>query len=248
MKPELKIERKKSYYRQKLNSFLINRTFQFILKLCVFLNVVCLAIYYDEAPLAYRTFLKITGTIFAFIYTLEAILKIVAFGFKAYFSNSIYVFEFLLACFYILDSLTEFIFLPDFYTSIDQQSLYLIRISRIFRLLPLFRLIQYLKGVFKIFKTLSMSFSLLFHLFFLLLLTYFIYAVIGCFFFKKVIQGRKIDENVNFQNIFNAIITLFKCTTSDDWAALILDTSNTEPDCQKNIDCGSSIIYFKLFF
>lgn len=185
MKPELKIERKKSYYRQKLNSFLINRTFQFILKLCVFLNVVCLAIYYDEAPLAYRTFLKITGTIFAFIYTLEAILKIVAFGFKAYFSNSIYVFEFLLACFYILDSLTEFIFLPDFYTSIDQQSLYLIRISRIFRLLPLFRLIQYLKGVFKIFKTLSMSFSLLFHLFFLLLLTYFIYAVIGCFFLQK---------------------------------------------------------------
>lgn len=230
----------KGQFRRRLVAFLNNRSFQFLLKFCVFMNVICLAIYFDEAPMTYMVFLKYTGIFFAFIYSFEALLKIIAFGFKSYFSNSIYLFEFSLAIFYILDSITEFIFLPDFYESFDQRSMYLIRISRIFRLMPLFRLVQYLKGVYKIFKTLSMAFSLLFHLFFLLLLTYFIYSIIGCFFFKNVIEGKSINENVNFQNIFYAMITLFKCTTADDWATLILDTSNVEPVCIKNVNCGSS--------
>ena len=227
-----------------LISILNDNIFQFLLKVCVFFNVLCLAIYFDDAPMTYTEVLKYSGIVFTVIYNVESALKIMAFGFKQYFTNTTYLFEFVLSVCYILDTLTEYILLPNFYNSFDPNASSLIRISRIFRLMPLLRLVQYLKGVYKIFKTLSMAFSLLVTLFMILMLTYFIYSIIGCFFFKGVIVGLTISDTVNFKNMFYAMITLFKVTTTDDWSKLIFDTSKTSGDrCIPNVDCGSSNKY-----
>ena len=240
MKPEIKLK-PRNIFRQWLTYFLKSKLFQFLLKISVFLNVLCLAIYFDEAPKEYLSVLKYSGFFFSAIYNLESMLKIMAFGIKQYFTNATNLFEFVLGICYIIDTVIDYTLLEEYdMASMDLRTMILIRISRIFRLMPLLRLVQYLQGVYKIFKTLSNAFSLLATLLLLFLLTYFIYTIIGCFFFKKVVVGITINDTINFKNMFYAMITLFKCTTADDWSYLIFDTSKTEPDCIPGLNCGSS--------
>ena len=244
---EIKIKLRNSF-RKSLISILDSQSFQFLLKSCVFLNVICLAIYYDDASKTYNDFLRYSGIFFTIVYNLESVFKVLAFGPRTYFVNSTYIFEFFLAVCYILDTISENFYFKNLPPNeFDAETASLIRLSRIFRLMPLLRLVQYLQGVYKIFKTLSLAFSLLLNLFFLMLLTYFIYAIIGCFFFNKVTTGSKISNDVNFWNIFNAMMTLFKCTTADDWGGLIIDTAQPVQTCDKGCGSSNSFIIYKTF-
>jgi len=246
LNPEIQIKHRHKF-RQSLINILNDRSFQFLLKFCVFMNVICLAIDFNEAPIAYSDFLRYSGIFFTIVYNLESVFKILAFGPRTYFLNSSYLFEFFLAICYILDTISENFYFQNQYFDPETESL--IRMSRIFRLMPILRLLQYLKGVYKIFRTLCMAFSLLINLFLLLLLIFFIYAIIGCFFFKQVTNGITISGDVNFDNIFSALMILIKCTTADDWGFLIFDTSNTDIGCEQQQTCGSkwAYLYFVSF-
>lgn len=78
----------------------------------------------------------------------------------------------------------------------------------------------------------------------LILLLMFIYSILGCYLFNEVYEGKVINELNNFWNFHNALITLFRAATGEDWFVIMFDVSKTGNNCTKGKDCGSSIFNF----
>lgn len=74
-----------------------------------------------------------------------------------------------------------------------------------------------------------------------MLIVIFFYSVIGCILFSGVKKGVEINAtSVNFLTFSNAAITLFRCSTGEDWYVIMFDLSKTEDKCTQGKDCGSS--------
>lgn len=76
------------------------------------------------------------------------------------------------------------------------------------------------------------------NVFALLFLIFFIYSVLGVFLFRNITSGLVIDDYANFKNFGNAMTTLFRCSTGEDWHRVMFDTMKTS-NCTPGVDCGS---------
>jgi len=83
------------------------------------------------------------------------------------------------------------------------------------------------------------SFSALFNVFMLLMLFFFIFAILGQFMFGDVKTGRVIDEYKNFGVFDRSFLLLFSISTGEQWNLIMYDCWRTEPDCEKGQTCGS---------
>ena len=101
-----------------------------------------------------------------------------------------------------------------------KQAPQLIRVLRVLRVSRLFKLMKSkkLQGIYKIIKTLIFSFPSLLNVMLLLFLLYFIFSVLAVFLFKG--SPFDVDFNndlFNFTDFHHAFITLFRCSTGEDW-------------------------------
>lgn len=94
-----------------------------------------------------------------------------------------------------------------------------------------------------------MSVSSLINVFILLMLIFFIMAVLGNSLFYKVTEGEVIDEWKNFTNFHLSFELLFSISTGEDWNRIMYDCMNTSPDCIEGKTCGTDIapIFFLSF-
>lgn len=107
----------------------------------------------------------------------------------------------------------------------------LARVLRILRVSRLLRLINKYKGLQALIQTITFSLSSLLNVFSLLMLVFFIYAVLGVFIFKDISSGQSINEYTNFKNFGQAMLILLMVCTGEDWNKIMFDTSRTPPDC-----------------
>lgn len=78
----------------------------------------------------------------------------------------------------------------------------------------------------KIIRTLIFSFPALFNVLLLLLLIYFIFAILGVFLFR--------DVDPNFANFGIAILNLFRFSTGEDWHVTMYELSDKKPYIAKS--------------
>jgi hypothetical protein len=70
------------------------------------------------------------------------------------------------------------------------------------------------------------------NVFLLLVLIFFMFAVLGNFLFKDVTGGDVINETKNYGDAMNAFLFLFALSTGEDWNKVMFDCSRTpEDDC-----------------
>jgi hypothetical protein len=58
----------------------------------------------------------------------------------------------------------------------------------------------------------------------LLMLVFFIFAVLGVTMFGKIEEGNIINEYFNFANFGMAMIIIFRMSTGEDWPTIMYDT------------------------
>jgi hypothetical protein len=68
------------------------------------------------------------------------------------------------------------------------------------------------------------------NVFALLLLVYFIFAILANFMFGDVSVGEVIDDYTNFRTFGTSMLTLIRASTGEDWNYIMRDTSYTEAD------------------
>ncbi|CAI2364628.1 unnamed protein product [Moneuplotes crassus] len=236
----------KQRFRKFLHSIVISEAFEVVVMTCIVLNMVQMAISYEGSPESYDRALYIINLIFTVLFALEAILKLIAYG-TVYFTSSWNNFDF----FVVISSLFEI--LLTYLSSSSFQILtvgpQLARVLRILRVSRLLRLINKYKGLQTLIQTITFSISSLINVFALLLLVFFIYAILGVFIFSGVTEGEVISEYKNFRNFHQAMLILLMILTGEDWNKIMYDLSRTEPDCVSDKTCGTPIapLYFISF-
>jgi len=105
------------------------------------------------------------------------------------------------------------------------------------------------KGLQSILKTIMMSVDSLLNVFILLMLIFFIMAVLGNTMFFEVFEGNVIDEYKNFTNFHMSFSLLFSIATGEDWNRIMYDTMDTTPECIPGKTCGvaSAPLFFLIF-
>uniref|UniRef100_A0A3Q3FNZ2 Voltage-dependent L-type calcium channel subunit alpha-1C n=1 Tax=Labrus bergylta TaxID=56723 RepID=A0A3Q3FNZ2_9LABR len=131
---------------------------------------------------------------------------------------------------------------------------------RLFRVMRLVKLLSRGEGIRTLLWTFIKSFQALPYVALLIVMLFFIYAVIGMQMFGKIAlrDHTQINRNNNFQTFPQAVLLLFRCATGEAWQEIMLACSPNRP-CEKgstnesnsaNEDCGSqfAIIYFVSFY
>eukprot|EP00854_Cymbomonas_tetramitiformis_P014253 gene14253-16855_t len=184
-------------------------------------------------------YLEITFTI---IFFLEAMVKVVGKGWTAYWVDSWNRFDFLV----MLMSSCELVL------KLSASSLGTLAIGPVLRSLRIsrmFKIVGKFKGLRVLFNTLLMSLPALYNVGTLLFLVCFVYAVVGMAFFGEVdgYEDGAINEHANFWYFGNALLTVLRIVTGDNWGALLADIMNCNDGGYPNWECGIPVfplIYF----
>jgi hypothetical protein len=211
---------------------------------CILLNMLQMACLHETMSDSFNYFLKFTNYIFTSVFIIEAILKLIAFGWS-YFQNSWNRFDFFVVCSSIFDLLLE---------SLENNTLewlsvgpQLGRVMRVLRVTRVLRLAGKAEGLQAILQTIQFSIPSLVNVFMLLMLIFFMFSILGNYLFVGVNTGEVMSDLKNFKNFFNSFLLLFALSTGEDWNKIMFDCSRTEDDgCIPGETCGSkwAFLYF----
>lgn len=170
---------------------------------------------------------------FTGMFTLEAIIKIIAFGIKGYFKQGWNVFDFLIV-------LVSYAMLIIGFTSESVLGPKQATVARAFRIGRIFRLITKAKFLRIIFNTIIFTIPSLANVGALMFLLLFIFSILGVQLFATVQLQSNLNAHANFQNFGIAFLTLIRLQTGEGWNDVMKDTLRQR---QINFDCDNTPDY-----
>ena len=191
---------------------------------CICLNSLVMAIEFHGMSDGYRATLTGINYLFAFIFTVEMIIKVAAMGVKRYLADAWNRFD----CLIVFG--TDIGLILFWTTGVEIGSIAsVVRMCRIGRI---FRLVNSAKSLNQYFTTIIVSLPSLYNIGLLLFLLFFIYSVMAVQIFAKVTYGDDYTNRANFRNFGNSMITLFRFSTGENWNGYMHSmTSAKEPFC-----------------
>uniref|UniRef100_A0A8C1LD54 Voltage-dependent L-type calcium channel subunit alpha n=1 Tax=Cyprinus carpio TaxID=7962 RepID=A0A8C1LD54_CYPCA len=240
--------------------YVVNSTyFEYLMFTLILLNTICLAMQHHGQSQSFSKAMNILNMLFTGLFTVEMILKLIAFKprvrpacFIGYFSDPWNVFDFLIVIGSIID-----VILSEINVNVNNARIS-ITFFRLFRVMRLVKLLSRGEGIRTLLWTFIKSFQALPYVALLIVMLFFIYAVIGMQMFGKIAlrDQSQINRNNNFQTFPQAVLLLFRCATGEAWQEIMLACSPNRP-CEKGSEvghssevCGShfAIIYFVSFY
>ena len=186
-------------------------------------SIVNMALIYDDCPTSYTNNIALVDQVFMLIFVIEIIVKLFGFGFWGYFAQRWNQFDFFIVVFGCIDLVINKFFSQQL--QLFQVGPKILRAVRMLRIGRLLRLVKQFDGMLKLLQTLVFSLPMTFNVLALLLLIFFIYTIIGCSLFGDF----PIDDYVNFNNFLYGMMTLFKCSTTDNWSSTMLAILDKNP-------------------
>uniref|UniRef100_A0A452DLC8 Voltage-dependent L-type calcium channel subunit alpha n=1 Tax=Capra hircus TaxID=9925 RepID=A0A452DLC8_CAPHI len=234
--------------------------FEYLMFLLILLNTVALAMQHYEQTAPFNYAMDILNMVFTGLFTVEMVLKIIAFKPKHYFTDAWNTFDALIVVGSVVDiAVTEVNNGGHLGESSEDSSRISITFFRLFRVMRLVKLLSKGEGIRTLLWTFIKSFQALPYVALLIAMIFFIYAVIGMQMFGKVAlqDGTQINRNNNFQTFPQAVLLLFRCATGEAWQEIMLASlpgSRCDPESDfgpgEEFSCGSNfaIAYFISFF
>lgn len=178
-----------------------NPNFELVIMGCIVLNTILMAQHYFGEEDLYRKAIDYANYTFAFIFSLEASIKIIGLG-SYYWKDSWNIFDFIL----LLGSIAGILYTYFGGTSVGTAatSIRSLRVGR------LFRLVQSAPTLRQLFNTLLATLPSLVNIGGVLFLVQFIYAAMGVQLFAKVKFGQQVTADANFQTLPKAMLTLVR--------------------------------------
>uniref|UniRef100_A0A4W4FWJ6 Voltage-dependent L-type calcium channel subunit alpha n=1 Tax=Electrophorus electricus TaxID=8005 RepID=A0A4W4FWJ6_ELEEL len=191
--------------------------FEYLMFFLIMLNTLCLGIQHCNQSDHITKVSDNLNVIFTVLFTIEMIVKLIAFKAKGYFGDPWNVFDFLI----VVGSIVDVVLSQVDYEENAQVS---ITFFRLFRVLRLIKLLNRSEGIRNLLWTFIKSFQAFPHVALLIVMLFFIYSVIGMQVFGKIalVDGTEINRNSNFQTFPQAILLLFRCSTGEAWQKLML--------------------------
>ncbi|XP_034293021.1 voltage-dependent L-type calcium channel subunit alpha-1D isoform X13 [Pantherophis guttatus] len=243
----------KNPYQYKFWYMVNSAVFEYIMFVLIMLNTLCLAMQHYGQSKLFNDAMDILNMVFTAVFTVEMVLKLIAFKPKGYFSDAWNSFDSLV----VLGSIVDIV-LSEADNSEDSARIS-ITFFRLFRVMRLVKLLSRGEGIRTLLWTFIKSFQALPYVALLIAMLFFIYAVIGMQVFGKVAlkDGNQINRNNNFQTFPQAVLLLFRCATGEAWQDIMLACmpgKRCDPESDyspgEEYTCGSNfaIIYFISFY
>nr|XP_061830040.1 voltage-dependent P/Q-type calcium channel subunit alpha-1A-like isoform X7 [Nerophis lumbriciformis] len=228
-------------FQYRMWEFVVSPPFEYTIMAMIALNTIVLMMKYDGASETYEGVLANLNIVFTSLFSMECVLKIIAFGVLNYFKDAWNIFD----CVTVLGSITDILVTELGNNFINLSFLRLFRAARLIKLLRQGETIRILLWTF------VQSFKALPYVCLLIAMLFFIYAIIGMQLFGNIAieeDGESaINQHNNFRTFVQALMLLFRSATGEAWHDIMLSclggkpcdelSGNTEPEC------GSQVAY-----
>lgn len=196
-------------------------SYQAFNNICIFANAIVLAISYFGQPGVYNTVLDILNSVFALVFTIEAIvlMNVQRLNYFRSFQN---IFDFSIV---ILSNVGVIIMWIS-----GSQTVIFVGIGRLFRTLRLLRLMK-AGSLDKFVKTLLRTLPELFNIAQLMFLIIFIFSIIANQSYAKIAYNNSYNAQANFRLFSTTLLTLFRFQTGEGWNQFMNDASAKTPNC-----------------
>ncbi|XP_075405126.1 voltage-dependent L-type calcium channel subunit alpha-1D isoform X1 [Tenrec ecaudatus] len=258
----------KNPYQYKFWYVVNSSPFEYMMFVLIMLNTLCLAMQHYEQSKMFNDAMDILNMVFTGVFTVEMVLKVIAFKPKGYFSDAWNTFDSLIVIGSIVDvalseadpTESESVPVPTAAPGNSEESNRIsITFFRLFRVMRLVKLLSRGEGIRTLLWTFIKSFQALPYVALLIAMLFFIYAVIGMQMFGKVAMrdNNQINRNNNFQTFPQAVLLLFRCATGEAWQEIMLAClpgklcdPESDYDPGEEYTCGSNfaIVYFISFY
>ncbi|KAM6233253.1 LOW QUALITY PROTEIN: voltage-dependent P/Q-type calcium channel subunit alpha-1A [Porphyrio hochstetteri] len=230
-------------FQYRMWQFVVSPPFEYTIMAMIALNTIVLMMKFYDASDAYENVLKMFNNVFTSLFSLECLLKIMAFGVLNYFRDAWNIFDFVT----VLGSITDILVTEFGNNFINLSFLRLFRAARLIKLLRQGYTIRILLWTF------VQSFKALPYVCLLIAMLFFIYAIIGMQVFGNIgieeeDEESAITQHNNFRTFFQALMLLFRSATGEAWHEIMLSCLSGKP-CDQNSgikedECGNEFAYF----
>lgn len=224
IKPERRFMRPTTWLRAACYDLVINPLFDGVIVGFILLNTVCIAAASFTDSAAKTEFLEIVSEICSSVFVIEASFKIIALG-AGYFRSKWNRFDFSIVVGLIIGFILK-LTIADAQLAVSISSI--ISLLRIGRLVRLIRLVKSLRTIVNSIVT---ALPGLVNIGGLLLLLFFVYAVIGMQLYGMVGFQGELNEHANFRNLGNAMLLLFRFATGENWNGFMWGLLQERPGC-----------------
>ncbi|KAM7404696.1 hypothetical protein PAMP_012020 [Pampus punctatissimus] len=235
--------------------------FEYLMFFLIMLNTLCLGMQHCNQSDHVTKLSDTLNLIFTVLFTVEMILKLMAFKARGYFGDPWNVFDFIIVVGSVVDVILSEVDETNPMQAIaaTENASVSITFFRLFRVMRLVKLLNRSEGIRNLLWTFIKSFQALPHVALLIVMLFFIYAVIGMQIFGKIalVDGTQINRNNNFQTFPQAVLMLFRCATGEAWQEVMM-ASMYGKKCDPKSDflpgeeytCGSNfaVFYFLSFY
>ncbi|RKN74962.1 ion transporter [Paenibacillus ginsengarvi] len=195
-------------------AFVRGKAFTNFILTVVFLNAIVIGFQsYPEADAAYGSLLRGLDLLFLAVFTVEVILKLTVYR-TSYFKDGWNVFDFIVVAASLLFMSSSFV-----------------SVLRILRVLRVLKTVSSIPSLRRIITSLFMAIPTIGSIALLMIIVFFIYAVIGTTYFAGISPDY-------FGDLGKSLITLFQIATFDDWANIYRPIAEVSP---------LSLLYFVTF-
>uniref|UniRef100_A0A6Q2XZB8 Voltage-dependent L-type calcium channel subunit alpha n=1 Tax=Esox lucius TaxID=8010 RepID=A0A6Q2XZB8_ESOLU len=244
--------------------------FEYAMFFLIMLNTLCLGMQHCNQSDHVTKLSDTLNMIFTVLFTLEMILKLMAFKAKGYFGDPWNVFDFLIVIGSIVDVILSEVDVsmwnhgghainPMQAIADSENARVSITFFRLFRVMRLVKLLNRSEGIRNLLWTFIKSFQALPYVALLIVMLFFIYAVIGMQVFGKIalVDGTQINRNNNFQTFPQAVLLLFRCATGEAWQEVMVacmygkkcdPKSDFLPGEENTCGSGFAVFYFISFY
>uniref|UniRef100_A0A803TGK4 Voltage-dependent R-type calcium channel subunit alpha n=2 Tax=Anolis carolinensis TaxID=28377 RepID=A0A803TGK4_ANOCA len=227
--------------------FVVSPSFEYTIMAMIALNTIVLMMKYYSAPYTYELALKYLNIAFTMVFSLECVLKIIAFGFLNYFRDTWNIFDFIT----VIGSITEII-LTD--SKLVNTSSFNMSFLKLFRAARLIKLLRQGYTIRILLWTFVQSFKALPYVCLLIAMLFFIYAIIGMQVFGniKLDEESHINRHNNFRSFLGSLMLLFRSATGEAWQEIMLsclggkgcESDTTATSGQNGSEqCGTDLAY-----
>ena len=224
IKPERRIARPSGVIEGWCYDFVMpstNPRFQDFITLCIIISsALAASVTFGDSEQKTK-FLELCNLIFTVIFTIELIVKLFAFK-KRYFDDGWNRFDLIVVC-----SSNIFTIVGLFLSQTGPLS----SVIRLVRVCRLFKLIKRVKNLRLLFNTLIVSIPSIVNIGTLLLLLFFIYAVIGMQLFSFIPDNDEVNQRANFRSFGSAMFLLLRFSTGENWNGFMRSIMVNTSDC-----------------
>ncbi|XP_050531904.1 voltage-dependent calcium channel type A subunit alpha-1 isoform X4 [Daktulosphaira vitifoliae] len=257
--------------KYKIWRLVVSTPFEYFIMILIVLNTLLLMMkFYQQKPI-YKATLHYMNMVFTGMFTIECVLKILAFGVRNFFKDPWNIFDFITVIGSIVDALViEFgedltyvyriMFEKDIvkeqkmlFEKVSEENFINVGFLRLFRAARLIKLLRQGYTIRILLWTFVQSFKALPYVCLLIGMLFFIYAIIGMQIFGNIALNpeNQINRHNNFQTFVQGLMLLFRCATGEAWPDIMLScikgkecaSGSNGANKPKSYDCGSNMAY-----